>query len=233
MLEIDGLTAGYGGATVLRDVSLTVGQGEIVAMLGANGAGKTTLLRAVFGLLAPFRGEITMDGVSTIGRPAHRSAAAGVGFVPEGRALAPSLTVDENLRIVDKWKVDPYRLFPELEFIRRRKVGLLSGGEQQMLAVGRALASGPSVLLVDELSFGLAPLLVGRLLARLRTMADEQGLAVLLVEQHVHHALEVADRAYVLAHGELVLHRKAEELRADPELLAAAYLGRATPRTTS
>jgi branched-chain amino acid transport system ATP-binding protein len=226
MLEIDHLTAGYGRAAVVRDVSLRVDRGEIVAVLGANGAGKTTMLSTAFGLLAPFSGDVRLDGVSIAGRPAHRNPVRGLSLVPEGRALAPSLSVADNIRIAGRRStIDVFSLFPELESIRNRRVGLLSGGEQQMLAVARALVTGPSVLLVDELSFGLAPLLVTRLLTRLREMADADGLAILLVEQHVHRALEVADRAYVLSHGEIVLEAPAAELCSNPTLIAASYLG--------
>jgi branched-chain amino acid transport system ATP-binding protein len=160
MLETVQLTAGYSGAAVVHAVSLNVAAGEIVALLGANGAGKTTTLSTIFGTLAPISGEIWFDGESIGGRPPHRNARAGIGYVPEGRALAPSLTVTENLRLVSDWKIDPFDLFPEFGPLRSRRVGLLSGGEQQMLTVARALLRMPKLLLVDELSFGLAPIIV-------------------------------------------------------------------------
>lgn len=225
MLEIRNLVSGYASAAVLRDINISVNTGEIVAVLGPNGAGKTTLLSTIFGRIAPFSGEIDFAGRKISGMAPHVISAMGIGYVPDNRGLAPSLTVDENLRIISKWKSDPYELFPELKSLGDRRTGLLSGGEQQMLAVARALVSGPTILMVDELSFGLAPILVTRLFERLRGLADSGEVGVVLVEQQVNAALAVADRAYVLSHGELVLHCPAEQLLEDPELLKRSYLG--------
>ncbi|WP_457255078.1 ABC transporter ATP-binding protein [Pedococcus sp. P5_B7] len=227
MLEIKGLVTGYSGTAVVRDLSLSVEPGQIVTLLGPNGAGKTTTLRTVYGLLHPMRGTVTFDGRDISKLKSSQIAKSGVGYVPEGRALAPSLTVAENLRLVDNWSIDPYEIFPELHAIQERRVGLLSGGEQQMLAVVRSLVTGPRILLVDELSFGLAPVLVDRLLVLLRAMVDKGALGVLLVEQYVKHALAFSDTAHVLVHGNVVLSCPAEELVRDPQLLKASYLGAA------
>ncbi len=229
VLTIEGLTAGYDEAAVIRDVDLHVAPGEVVALLGPNGAGKTTTLRAVSGLVKPMGGRVLLDG-GDLGRISPSSRARrGIAHVPEGRGLFFGLTVAEHFRLAPRGeRVDAalaYEYFPTLETIRDRRVGLLSGGEQQMLAVGRALARQPKLLLLDELSLGLAPLIVERLLPVVRQFAQERDCAVLLVEQHVHLALEVADRGYVLSHGEIVLHADAAQLRTDRQLLIASYLG--------
>jgi branched-chain amino acid transport system ATP-binding protein len=228
-LEIERLSAGYFGNPVIRDVSITVASGEVVALLGPNGAGKTTTLETIAGLHRPMAGTITLLGQSAAGRPTHRLARDGVALVPEGRGLFFGLTVREHLRLARSkngvGQSELLDMLPELEKCLDRKAGLLSGGEQQMLAVGRALVSRPKILLVDEMSLGLAPVIVERLLPLLRRIADELGTAVLFVEQHVALALEIADRAYVLTHGRIVLDGPAAELRADPQLIAASYLG--------
>jgi branched-chain amino acid transport system ATP-binding protein len=228
-LEVNGLAAGYFGSPVIRDVTISVAPGEVVALLGPNGAGKTTTLETIAGLNPPMAGSISLYGESVGARATHLLARQGLALVPEGRGLFFGLTVREHLRLArSKGGVaerELLELLPELEKCLDRRAGLLSGGEQQMLAVGRALVSRPRLLLVDEMSLGLAPVIVERLLPVLRRVADELGSAVLFVEQHVALALEVADRAYVLTHGRIVLDGPAERLRSDPSLIAASYLG--------
>jgi branched-chain amino acid transport system ATP-binding protein len=229
VLAIKGLTAGYGDAAVLRDLHLTVGEGEVVALLGANGAGKTTTLRAVSGIVHPMKGHIELDGEDLASMSISGRARSGIAHVPENRGVFFGLTVAEHFRLGHRGEqldeAAAYKHFPALEELRDRRCGLLSGGEQQMLAVGRALARHPRLLLLDELSLGLAPLIVERLLPVVREYAVESGCGVLLVEQHIQLALTVADRGYVLSHGELVLEDRAEVLRGNRELLMASYFG--------
>jgi branched-chain amino acid transport system ATP-binding protein len=229
MLQIEKLTAGYDQAAVVRDLDVTVSAGEVVALLGANGAGKTTTLRAISGLVKPMAGRIVFAGEDLASYSASARARLGIAHVPEGRGIFFGLTVAEHFRLGHRGeRLDAdaaYAYFPALDELRSRRAGLLSGGEQQMLAVGRALARRPKLLLLDELSLGLAPVIVENLLPIVRRYAQDSGCAVLLVEQHVHLALEVADRGYVLSHGDVVLHDTAEKLRADRHLLIASYLG--------
>jgi branched-chain amino acid transport system ATP-binding protein len=228
-LSLEGISTGYRGAAVVREMSLRVGPGEVVALLGPNGAGKTTTLETIAGLIRPLAGTITLFGRSVAGIAADKLTRQGLALVPEGRALFPGLTVREHLRLAKRRSGSDeeqlLEMLPELRKCLNRRAGLLSGGEQQMLALGRALVTGPRLLLVDEMSLGLAPVIVERLLPILRRAADEMGTSVLFVEQHIALALAMSDRAYVLNHGRVVLEGPAVELRERRELLTASYLG--------
>ncbi len=229
LLEVNALTAGYLGIPAVRDISLQVGAGEVVALLGPNGAGKTTTLSTVAGLMKPIDGDIRFDGNPIGGRAPERLAREGMTLVPEDRALFFDLTARENLRLAkrgDSMEVpEIIEMLPELEKCLDRRAGVLSGGEQQMLTLARGLMCRPRLLMVDEMSLGLAPVIVERLMPVLRRVADELGTAVLFVEQHVQQALELAERAYVMVNGEIVLQGTAEELRRRRDLLEASYLG--------
>jgi branched-chain amino acid transport system ATP-binding protein len=229
-LELSGVSAGYRGTAVVRDVDLKLEGGEVVALLGANGAGKTTTLLAASGLLTPTAGEVRFLGEPVrTGAQAFRVARRGLAHVPQDRGLFPRLTVEQHLRLPSgRDRAEHARvleLFPALVPLRSRRVGLLSGGEQQMVAVARALVSKPKVLIIDEMSLGLAPLVVRDLLATVRRLADEEGLGVLLVEQHVELVLRTADSAYVMSHGRITLHGTADELRQRTDQIESSYLG--------
>lgn len=234
LLEIDDIRVFYGSVQALFGVSLHVNEREMVALAGANGAGKTTTLRTVAGLQAPKTGAIRFKGEDISGIPAHKLVSRGIALLPEGRDLFPSLSVEENLRYgywsKRKNKADysgrldrMMDFFPRLRERRTQAAGTLSGGEQQMLGVARALMSSPELLLVDELSLGLAPMIVEQLFEILKQVNDE-GTSVLLVEQFVHMALGNTDRAYVLAKGEVVMEGPSRALLDDPQLIAS-YLG--------
>jgi branched-chain amino acid transport system ATP-binding protein len=229
LLSIEGMSAGYDEAAVVRGLDIRVDAGEIVALLGPNGAGKTTTLRAISGLVHPMEGRILYHGTDLERMSSSARARDGIAHVPEGRGIFFGLTVAEHFRLGHRGETldadAAYRYFPALSELKERRAGLLSGGEQQMLAVGRALARHPKLLLLDELSLGLAPVIVERLLPVVRDYAKESGCGVLLVEQHVQLALTIADRGYVLSHGEILMHDKAEALRANRQLLVASYLG--------
>ncbi|GIF10813.1 ABC transporter ATP-binding protein [Actinoplanes teichomyceticus] len=234
LLEVDGLTAGYGAAPVLHGVRLSVQPGEIVAVLGANGAGKTTLLRALSGLVRATGGTVAFDGEDLRRVPVEHLVRRGIAHVPEGRGVVTELTVDENLRLGGLWRRDRadaaraldevYDLFPALAQRRASAGHQLSGGERQMLALGRALVGRPRLLLLDEPSLGLAPRITAQIMALLRDLREHTGLTVLLVEQNVRSALSIADAGVVLALGRVVTRNSAARLRDDADL-RHAYLG--------
>jgi branched-chain amino acid transport system ATP-binding protein len=232
MLEVRDLHAGYGLTRVLEGVSLHVNAGEIVAVLGSNGAGKTTLNMAISGLVKPRAGSVTFEGRDITGRPPAEIMGAGLIQVPEGRKIFPNLSVRENLELGSYRRAKPNRArnldrvfetFPRLKERTVQAAGTLSGGEQQMLAIGRGMMAEPRLLILDEPSLGLSPLLVEEMFALIRRLHG-QGLAIMLVEQNVAQSLDVADRAYVLENGRFAISGPAASVREDPEL-KRAYLG--------
>jgi branched-chain amino acid transport system ATP-binding protein len=234
MFTVDGLTTTYGGIEALHDVSFEVPDGSITAVLGPNGAGKTTLLRSITGLVRPQSGHVFYAGTDLTTVPVEKVVRCGVAHVPEGRSVVQELTVEENLRLGALWRPDRedrrsalhdvYDLFPSLRQRRRRLAFTLSGGESQMLAIGRALMSRPRVLLLDEPSLGLAPLVVSQIMRLLRDLSDDARLTVLLVEQNATTALSIASQAVVLYLGRVVLFDDAERVKND-ESLRRHYLG--------
>jgi branched-chain amino acid transport system ATP-binding protein len=235
LLEARGVRTGYGRLPVVFNVDLEVNEGEIVALLGANGAGKTTTLRALSGMLPLMAGEVHLDGTSLNGRPPDALARDGIVHVPQGRGIFPNLRVDETLRLAcamagirradaDAQLADMYAIFERLYERRTQLAGTLSGGEQQMLAIARGLIMKPRLLMIDEMSQGLAPTIVQDLFGIVRSL-PEQGVSVLIVEQFVTHALAVASRAYVLEKGEVAFAGKAAELAADEAFVKGSYLG--------
>jgi branched-chain amino acid transport system ATP-binding protein len=234
LLEVDGLVAGYGGAAVLHGIDLRVPAGSITAALGANGAGKTTLLRTLSGLVRPREGRICYDGAEIGGMRVERIVHAGLAHVPENAGVITELTVADNLRLGGLWRTDRndvaaaidevYDLFPPLA-ARRKAIGeALSGGERQMLAIGRALVARPRMLLLDEPSLGLAPRVTTQIMTLLRQLCDTRGLTVLIVEQNVRAALSVADQGVVISLGRVVRRADASVLASD-ESVRHAYLG--------
>jgi branched-chain amino acid transport system ATP-binding protein len=233
ILEVEALDQYYGDAQALDGVSLAAAEGELVAIVGANGAGKTSLIRTIAGILPPRAGRIRFRGVDITGQPSHRVCNLGIGQVAEGRQIFPSLTVEENLEIgallrrarsrARATMAEVFELFPRLRERRRQVAGTMSGGEQQMLAIGRCLMGRPELIMLDEPSLGLAPGLVQELFATIRTL-NAAGLTVLLVEQNVAHSLRLATRGYVMENGRVVLSGTGEALLGDAGV-RRAYLG--------
>jgi branched-chain amino acid transport system ATP-binding protein len=230
LVDARAMTCGYGPLPVVRDLNLQIHEGEVVCLLGANGAGKTTSLLTIAGALPRLSGSLEVMGKPVKAARPFDVARRGVAIVPEGRGLFYRLSVAENLRL-RKHRLSTVTLsdvlayFPALGNLMNRRAGLLSGGEQQMLAVAGALIADPKLMMLDEMSLGLAPVIVEQLLPTVRRIADQRGMAVLLVEQHVLAALKIADRGYVLAHGRVEVEGTAAELTRDAELLEASYLG--------
>ena len=234
LFEIRNLHVYYGFIHALKGISLEVNEGEIVTLIGANGAGKTTTLRTISGLLRPREGDILFNGESLLKYRPHEIVAKGIIHVPEGRRVFARMTVQENLEMGAYMRDDKdgiqedlervFRLFPRLEERRKQLAGTLSGGEQQMLAIGRALMSRPRVLLMDEPSMGLAPVLVEEIFDTIKELNETQGLTILLVEQNAHMALQIAHRGYVLETGRISISGTAKELAENPEV-QRAYLG--------
>jgi branched-chain amino acid transport system ATP-binding protein len=231
MLTVEGLTTAYGAVRAVEEASLHVEGGTVTAVLGANGAGKTTLLRTISGLVRPSAGRVEFAGEDITRKPVEEIVRRGLAHVPEGRGVILELTVEENLRLGGVWcrreaapPEEIYELFPRLQERRTQPASRLSGGERQMLSIGRALVPRPKALLLDEPSLGLAPLLVAQIMAMIRRLADSRGLAVLLVEQNARSALSIANRGIVLNLGRIVADQEPSQLGAD-ERLRHAYLG--------
>jgi branched-chain amino acid transport system ATP-binding protein len=234
LLKVESLCSGYGELPVLDHVSIDVGQGEIVSIVGANGAGKTTLLLSIGGHLRPFSGKVSFDGQDITGIPAHAAAPRGLVMVPEGGRLFPFMTVQENLELgayhraararLEQTMAEVIRIFPILGERRTQLAGRLSGGERQMCAVGRALMALPKLLMLDEPSLGLAPIMVDKLFDSVHTLVKTTGLSVLLVEQNVGNALRLCDRGCIIDHGGLLKMAPGAELLRDPDI-QRSYMG--------
>jgi branched-chain amino acid transport system ATP-binding protein len=232
VLEVKGLSVNYGVIGALHDVSFSIKQGDIVTLIGANGAGKTTTLRAISGLVKAASGEVTYEGATITNTPAHKLVARGLAHVPEGRMVFANLTVMENLRMGAYLRKDNFQpeldyafnIFPRLKEREKQVAGTLSGGEQQMLAIARALMSKPKFLMLDEPSLGIAPLLVKTIFEKIVEINREQGITILLVEQNANLALEISHYGYVLETGRIILHDSAAALRQNPKV-KSAYLG--------
>ncbi|HEX2381190.1 MAG TPA: ATP-binding cassette domain-containing protein [Acidimicrobiales bacterium] len=222
LIEANSLVAGYGKVVVVRDVDLEIREGEVVALLGPNGAGKSTILLTLAGDLAPLSGTVNCLGLNG-GASLHQRARAGLALVTDSKTVFTQMTVRENLRVFRTTAEAVVELFPELEAHLNRRVALLSGGQQQMLALGLSLSRSPAVVLADELSMGLGPIIVDRLFSALRTAAD-RGAGVLLVEQHVHKAMSIADRVYVMDRGRVSITGTADELRHRVDAIQSSYL---------
>jgi len=230
LLKLDNVTAGYGDAVVLEDVSLALDRGGSLALLGRNGVGKTTLVNSIVGFNPPRRGRIVFKGSEITQSPSFETVRGGMGLVPQGRRVFPTLSVEENLLVAERspdrhgWNLQRvYKLFPRLHERRNQRAKTLSGGEQQMLAIGRALMTNPDCLIMDEPSEGLAPIIIQGLWEAISTLKKE-GLSILLVEQNAHLALKLVDYVHVMSKGQVVYSAKPEELRANDEI-KASYLG--------
>lgn len=233
LLTVEGLAAGYGEAQALWDVSLKVGKGELIVLLGSNGAGKTTTLRSVQGVLKPMNGRVTFGGVEITGMPANRVTGMGLSLVPEGRGLFTTMTVEENLQLgafsrrarrqMKENMSLVHELFPVLKERARQRAGSLSGGEQQMLAIGRGMMSDPGLLMLDEPSLGLAPIIVSKVFDTLRVL-KQRGITILLVEQNLEASISIADRGYLLDNGRITFEGRPGDFESNPAL-KESYLG--------
>ncbi|MCC7168407.1 MAG: ABC transporter ATP-binding protein [Rhodospirillales bacterium] len=238
-LTLDGIDAGYGAVRALDGVSIVVNEGETVALLGTNGNGKSTLMKCVMGIVKPHRGRVALDldgqTLDLAAMPTEAIVRAGVAMVPEGRRLFPKLTVEENLflgafrpearRDLAQGLEFCYETFPVLKERRRQAAGSMSGGQQQMVAIARALMSRPRLLLVDEPSVGLSPLLVSQTIAKIKELQESRGLTVLMAEQNLHQAIRIADRGYIIVHGKIVFHGESRAAIEENELVRSYYLG--------
>jgi branched-chain amino acid transport system ATP-binding protein len=238
-IEIRNVEAGYGSVRVLHDVSITVKDGETVVLLGSNGNGKSTLINCISGIVTPSAGQVVLnrngEAIDLIGKSPQQIVALGVALVPEGRRLFPALTVEENLMLgafrrqarpnIDNNLEFVFETFPALAERRNQLAGSMSGGEQQMVAVARALMSEPSILLVDEPSVGLAPILVSHMIAKIKELKEERNLTVLMAEQNFNQAAKIADRGYVIVHGEIAFEGKTAKALANNKIIKQYYLG--------